>query len=82
MIFASDENKVAKFTAVQHTGFVIIFKWKFDSRTWAKFGKIGINDCPFFLRHLFDPDKNCCEFIGVYSDTLGLRNIYKWGDEK
>lgn len=78
MIFASDENKVAKFTAVQHTGYVIIFKWRFDSQSWTKFGKIVIDGCPFFLRHLFDPEKNYAEFIGVYSDTLGLRNIYEW----
>lgn len=77
-IYASEENKVAKFTIIQHTGFIIVYKWKYNTQSWLKFGKIYIENCPFFLRHLFDPEKNHSEFIGIYTPTAGIRNIYEW----
>lgn len=77
-IYASDENRVAKFIGVQRTGYVLIYKWKFESQSWVKYGRINIDNCPFFLRRLFDPKNESREFIGVHSDEQGLRNVYEW----
>lgn len=77
-IYASEENKVAKFTLVQHTGFVDIYKWIYNKSSWLKFSRVRIDKCPFFMRRIFDPDKNHAEFIGIYTDEKGLRNIYEW----
>ena len=77
-IYANDDNKVAKFYAVPHTGYVIIFKWIYTSQSWAKYGKILIDSCPFFLRRLFDYKNPKREFIGIYSDTQGIKNVYEW----
>lgn len=77
-IYASDENRVAKFIGVQRTGYVLIYKWICEKQSWLRYSKIYIDKCPFFLRRLFDVNNNNREFIGVHSDELGLRNVYEW----
>lgn len=76
-IYAKEDCHVAKFKIRHEPKGIVLYKWIAETLSYLKFGKIFYRDCPMLLKRLTTAG-NGAEFIGIYSPTGGLKNIYEW----
>ena len=76
-IFAHEECRVAKFKIRHFPRGVVLYKWIPETQSYLRFGTLYHRNCPPLLRNLTKADSGA-EFIGIYSPSAGLKNIYEW----
>lgn len=75
-VFAKEDCKICKFTIKHTPNKIVIYKWICKTMSYLKFGVIYYKSCPTMLKRLIAMD-NGAEFIGIYSPSTGLKNIYE-----